>query len=346
MFVDRSGNHHLSLAELTAMLQPALVEAGASDNVAKILALNCATAERDGSRSHGLYRVSGYIDNLRSGFVNGKAVPDIARPGAAMIRVDACRGYGRPALEAVIPEAIDVCRMAGTCVIAIGNSHHNGPLWLDIEPFADDGLVALTMVASVVAVVPHGARRPVYGTNPMAFAVPRHGRAPLIFDQSSSVMAHGEVGIAALEGRILAEGVGIDAAGNPTRDPKAIMAGGALLPFGGHKGSQIAMMIELLAGAVTGSNFSHQVDWSDYPGACSAHTGQLFILIDPVGASGGSTGFALRVEELLAELATAGQERFPGERRIAAREKALREGISIEPAVWEDLLSLGAHPPE
>src|SRR5690606_13907523 len=121
--------------------------------------------------------------------------------------------------------------------------------------------------------------------------------------------------------------------------------GGALLPFGGHKGSQIAMMIDLMAGALTGSNFSHQVDWSGYPGACSAHTGELVILIDPVAASRGIGDVAARVEELLAALADAGQSRFPGERRIAAREEAEQRGIRIGARTWSELLALGAVPP-
>src|SRR2546425_7547809 len=110
--------------------------------------------------------------------------------------------------------------------------------------FAREGLVSLAFVNSISRVVPWGGRKPVYGTNPMAFAVPRENCDPLVFDQASSVMAHGEIRIAAQSGHELPAGVGVDRSGEPTTNPQAIVDGGALLPFGGHKGSSIAMMIE------------------------------------------------------------------------------------------------------
>ncbi|TGR94968.1 Ldh family oxidoreductase, partial [Mesorhizobium sp. M2E.F.Ca.ET.209.01.1.1] len=107
--------------------------------------------------------------------------------------------------------AIDKARSAGACILAIGNAHHNGPLWLDVEPFAEAGLIALSVVNSVTYVVPHGGHKRLYGTNPMAFAVPRADGQVLLFDQATAAMAHGEVRIAARESKILPEGIGLDA---------------------------------------------------------------------------------------------------------------------------------------
>lgn len=332
--------HRLTLDELAAFLRPIFLAAGCSEGVATSLSRNCAMAERDGSKSHGLFRMGGYVRNLTSGFVDGKAVPRVMRPGAAFLHVDAMRGYARPAVDQLADEAAAIAWSAGVCVLAIGNSHHNGPLWLDVETFTDRGLIALTMVNSVKYVVPHGGRRMVYGTNPMGFGVPRAGGRAVVFDQSTATMAHGEVRIAEREGRLLPEGTGVDAEGRPTRDPTAVLNGGALLPFGGHKGSSIAMMIDILAGALTGSNYSYQVDWSAYPGAESAHTGQFFMLIDPQKAGGPPPVFAARIEELIAELADAGQTRLPGDRRTEARRRAAAEGIAIRDEVWDELARL------
>lgn len=216
----------------------------------------------------------------------------------------------------------------------------NGPLWLDVEPFAEVGLVALGVVNSVTYVVPHGGHKRLYGTNPMAFAAPRIDGQVLLFDQATAAMAHGEVAVAARENKLLPEGIGLDAKGLPTRSPKEILEGGALLPFGGHKGSSIAMMIDILAGALSGSNFSHQVDWSAHPGAESAHTGETIILIDPTRGNGSLRMFTQRIEDLVAAMVDAGQTRLPGERRLAARKLAAERGIAIAPAMWKQLMAL------
>jgi delta1-piperideine-2-carboxylate reductase len=297
-------------------------------------------AERDGSGSHDLFRLPGYVTNLRVGFVDGRAVPEVKQTGAAFLRVDARRGFARPALDQVFGQATDIARSVGACIIAIGNSFHYGPLWLDVEPFTEHGLIALTVVNSVTYVVPHGAKRAVCGTNPMTFGVPRAGKDALIFDQSTATMANGEVRVAAREGRMLLEGTGLDAQGNPTGDPAAILDGGALLPFGGHKGSSIAIMIDLLAGAPTGTNFSHEVDWTGYPDADMAHTGQFLLVVDPQKSVGSLLHFTTRVEDLVKELVAAGQSRLPGDHRLAARRRAGEKGIAIDSSTWDMLSSL------
>ena len=325
--------------ELAALLRTIFIAHGTSEAVADVLALNCASAERDGSESHGVFRMPGYVSTLRSGWVDGRAVPALEEAATAFIRVDARNGFAQPALQAAAPRAIEMARQAGACVIAIYDSHHFGALWLDVEPFAQQGLVALSTVNSMAVVVPHGGQRPVYGTNPMAFAAPREGEHPLVFDQAASTMAHGDVKIAAQEGHALPDGVGVDGHGRATRDPKAVLDGGALLPFGGHKGSSIAMMIEILSAALTGGRFSCEVDWSDHPGAQTPCTGQCVILIDPAkGAGAGS--FARRVEFLIGEVLAAGQTRLPGDRRYTARRRAEDTGIPLTTATLASLRAL------
>ncbi|WPN26238.1 Ldh family oxidoreductase [Pseudomonas marginalis] len=317
----------LSSAQLTQLLRRIFIRHGTSETVAQVLAENCANAERDGAHSHGVFRIPGYVSTLDSGWVNGKAVPIVEDVASGFVRVDAANGFAQPALHAARALLVDKARSAGIAVLAIRNSHHFAALWPDVEPFAEEGLVALSVVNSMTCVVPHGADRPLFGTNPIAFAAPRADGPPLVFDLATSAIAHGDVQIAARKGERLPPGMGVDSLGQPTQDPKAILEGGALLPFGGHKGSALSMMVELLAAALTGGNFSFEFDWSGHPGARTPWTGQLVILIDPSKSAG--QGFAERSQELVRQMHGVGLKRLPGDRRHRQREKSKENGIAI-----------------
>ncbi|RMQ43243.1 Malate/L-lactate family dehydrogenase [Pseudomonas cichorii] len=327
---DNDSLARVSYSQLADLLFQIFVAHGTSPQVAGVLSANCASAERDGSHSHGIFRIPGYLSSLASGWVDGQALPVVEDVAAAFVRVDAANGFAQPALHAASELLVEKARSAGIAILAIRNSHHFAALWPDVEPFARQGLVALSMVNSMTCVVPHGAQRPLFGTNPIAFAAPRANGQPLVFDLATSAIAHGDVQIAAREGRMLPPGMGVDRYGQPSEDPKAILDGGALLPFGGHKGSALSMMVELLAAGLTGGNFSFGFDWSQHPGAQTPWTGQLLIVIDPDRGSG--QHFALRSEELVRQLYGAGQDRLPGDRRYVQRARSMADGIAIAQA--------------
>src|SRR5262249_25677309 len=159
-------------------------------------------------------------------------------------------------------------------------------LWPDVEPFAEQGLIALTVVNTRSRIVVWGGRRKVLGTNPMAFACPSGDGPPCVWDQASSLRAQGEVLLARTQGHAVPEGIGLDAEGNPSTDPAAILDGGALLPFGGPKGASIAFMIEVLAAALTGGRFGFQDESASFPGAQTSKAGQFLLLIDPTRSAG------------------------------------------------------------
>lgn len=318
---------HLPFKELEVLLKRIFQRHGCSPKVAAVLAGNCASAQRDGADSHGVFRIPGYVSTLASGWVDAQAEPKVEDLAAGFLRVDAAGGFAQPALEAARETLVDKARTAGVAVLAIHNSHHFGALWPDVEPFADQGLVALSVVNSMTCVVPHGARQPVFGTNPIAFAAPCAGGDSLVFDMATSAMAHGDVQLAARDGRQLPPGIGVDSEGRPTLDPQMVLEGGALLPFGGHKGSALSMMVELLAAALTGGHFSWEFDWSSHPGAKTPWTGQLLIVIDPSKAEGNR--FAERCRTLVEQMRAAGIDRLPGERRHQRRAAAEREGVRI-----------------
>lgn len=317
----------LSFDELSGLLEQIFLRHGASAPVAKILGLNCATAQQDGAHSHGTFRIPGYLSTLASGWVNGQAVPVVEDVAAGYVSVDAAGGFAQPALEAARELLVNKARSAGIALLAIRNSHHFAALWPDVEPFARQGLVALSVVNSMTCVVPTGGTRPLFGTNPIAFAAPCEGGEPIVFDMATSAMAHGDVQIAAREGQPVPLGTGVDSQGRDTTDPSEILQGGALLPFGGHKGSALSMMVELLSAALTGGNFSFGFDWAGHPGAKTPWTGQLIIVIDPSKAAGND--FAGRSRELVERMQGVGVGRLPGERRYRERALARQRGIQI-----------------
>jgi delta1-piperideine-2-carboxylate reductase len=329
---------HLGFAELVELLEAIFTRHGAPRELATMLATNCATAERDGAHSHGVFRMSFYVSTLRSGYVDLHATPVVEDVSPSLIRVDARNGFAQPALAAAAASAVAKARATGICLLAIRASHHLGALWIDTEAFARQGLVAIALVNGISRVAPFGGHKPFYGTNPMSFAAPRQGTDPIVFDQASSAMAFGDVKLAQLEGREVPPGTGIDRNRNPTTDAAAILEGGALLPFGGHKGSSISMMVELMAGALTGGAFSFEVDRSAYPGAQTSKSGQCLILIDP--SKGAAGDYAARVEALMQGLKAAGQERLPGERRYSNRREAQRRGIPIAKKTLAELHAL------
>ncbi|HEY0918075.1 Ldh family oxidoreductase [Devosia sp.] len=326
--------------ELVHLLAAMFRRHGCSDHVALLLAENMAGAERDGAESHGLFRIAGNLGSLDSGWVDGKAEFTIEDVAPGMLRADGRNGFTLPVLAAAHDALVAKARQNGIALLTVRKAHHFGAVWPDIEPFARDGFIALAMVNSMASVVPHGGHHKVFGTNPMGFAAPRAGKDPLVFDQASSAMANGDVQIAAREGRPLPPGTGVDRDGNPTTDPRAVLDGGALLPFGGYKGAAIAMMMEIMGAALAGSDFSFEIDWSAYPGAATPHGGQTYILIDP--GRGASHAFTARMETLIAAMHAAGQERLPGDRRYANRRENLAHGIPIDPERLAEIRRLAA----
>lgn len=317
----------VAFEELSALLRDILAVHGCRPEVAACIAETCSIAERDGAHSHGIFRIDGYIASLNAGWVDGHAVPVVEDVAPGQVRVNAMNGFTLPATSAARELFVAKARQNGIATLLVRNSHHLSAVWPDVEPFAREGFVALSMINSMAYVVPHGGREAVYGTNPIAFATPRSGEDPLVFDFATSALSHGDVQIAAREGKDLPPGSGVDAQGQSTNEPRAVLDGGALLTFGGHKGSALALMIEVMGAALTGGKFSFEVDWSGHPGAATPHTGQFFLLIDP--DRGATRPFAERVETLVRRLHAAGVERLPGERRYANRRRNRLEGIPI-----------------
>jgi delta1-piperideine-2-carboxylate reductase len=329
----------IAIAELQSLVEEVLVRYRVAPERAPLLATTIVAAERDGSRSHGLQRLAGYVSSLISGWVDGAAVPIVHEAGAGLLKVDARNGFAQVALVEAAPRLRAMAAQHGSAIMTTANGHHFAALWPDIEPLAADGYIALTMVNTRARMVVWQGTRKVLGTNPMAFACPRKSAPPVVWDQASSVMSQGDVLMASAARRPLPDGVGVDAAGKATTDPDAVLKDGALLPYGGIKGGSLAFMIEVLA-TLGGARFGFEDDSGKIPGAVTSNAGQFLLLIDPrrFGDS-----FLDRIEALIEQLRDAGTGRLPGDLRYERRRIAERDGIDVTPEMHEYLLKRGRH---
>ena len=302
----------LSLDEIYSLAKNVMLANGCDTANAEALADIICRAERDGSHSHGLFRVPGYVKALRSGKVDGKAKPTIRHLTPAVIQVEG-HGCFAPLAQAVgLPALTEATETIGIAALSLVGVHHFAALWPETEYLADRGFVGIACTAYMPAVAPAGSNEALFGTNPLSFAWPRPGHNPVVYDMATASMAMGDVQIAARDGREVPLGTGLDANGQPTTDPAAI-AKGVLLPFGGYKGSAIAMMVELLAAGMTGEQFSFEARDTDNKDGGPPRGGEMIIGMSPAIIAG--DGWQEHVEGFVQKLSNLDGVRMPGARR-------------------------------
>ena len=321
----------LDLDEVMPLAKAALERAGCNEENAEAVARCIFEAERHGAHSHGLFRMPGYLASLNSGKVNGNASPKINRSKAALLEVDGDGGYAPLAHHQLAKPLADMARESGVAVAALTNTFHFAALWQEVELLAREGVAALACVSFKPALPPAGGTKPLYGTNPVAFAWPRENAEPMVFDQASSYMARGEVMIAAREGHTLPDGVGIGPDGAPTNDPNEVLKG-AMLPFGGYKGASIALMVELLAGALIGEQMSYQAAQNDNNDGGPPRGGEFILAISPANAAAMSTA-----EGLFEQISAQEGARLPGDGRRSKCAKVANEGVTIPLELYEKI---------
>jgi len=305
----------LELPAIEALAEQALLANGCDAANAAAVARTVAAAERDGARSHGLFRIPGYVAALRNGRVRGDADPTLTKITSAFLRVDGDGGFAPLALERGLPALADAARGLGVAAIAINDCYHFAALWPETEALAGEALAGIACVNYAAVVAPHGGSEPIFGTNPLAYAWPRPGVDPVVADLATAAMAQGEIQLAAQAGQPVPEGTGVDAAGRPTTDPARILDG-TQLPFGGHKGSAIALLVELLAAAATGDAFSYEVAGDAADGG-PTRGGEFILAFDPAVLAG--TDASERSEAFFRRFEAIPGARLPGARRHRLR---------------------------
>ncbi|SDG46524.1 Ldh family oxidoreductase [Phytopseudomonas seleniipraecipitans] len=329
----------LSLEEARELVLSVMRRAGFSEAQAQAVTTTVVAGERDGCASHGLYRVLGCVSSLKAGKVVADAEPEVIDQAPAIVRVDARGGFSQLAFQAGLPVLKDKARANGIAALAINRCVHFSALWVEIEALTEAGLVALACNPSHAWVAPAGGSKPIFGTNPIAFGWPRAGKQPFIFDFATSAIARGDIELHRRAGKAIPEGWGIDANGQPSTDAEAVM-NGAMLTFGGHKGSALAAMVELIAGPLIGDLTSAESLAYDADSKSSPYHGELIIALDPQRFLGAAADEHLARAEVLFEGIQEQGARLPSQRRYDARARSLTNGVQIPQALYDDLKAL------
>ena len=327
----------LRLDELHTLILEILIAHDTARDNAALVAKALVAAEADGQKGHGASRVPSYAAQARSGKVDGHAVPEAIRLGDSATIVDACDGFAYPAIELAQQSLLDGLSVSPLAAVVIRNSHHSGVIAHHIEPLARAGFIAMSVGNGPQAIAPWGGHRGLFGTNPIGFAAPRAEHPPLVIDMSLSKVARGRINVAAQAGEPIPEGWAFDVAGKPTTDAKEAMAG-TMAPVGDAKGAQLALMVEILAAALSASCFGFESSSYFTAEGAPPRAGQFLLAVDPGPFSEGR--FGSRLEDLLAAIEEQPGTRLPGRRRFALRERAEREGVTIPRALHERLVAL------
>jgi (2R)-3-sulfolactate dehydrogenase (NADP+) len=330
-------NPQLSLSQaedfITATLQRCKTSAANARSVARAL----VAAEADGLKGHGFSRVPSYAAQARVGKIDGHVSPKVEATTPALIRIDAAHGFAFPAVDAAVAALAEAAPKMGVATAAIRRSHHCGVAGHPVERLAERGLVAMLFANTPAAMAPWGGRSATFGTNPIAFACPLPDEAPIVVDLSLSKVARGNILAAKQKGEAIPDGWALDADGKPTTNAEAALKG-TMLPLGDAKGTALALMVELLAAGLTGATYAADAtSFLDNKGGPPG-TGQLLIAFDPrlVGGPNALQHFARLAGQITGQPGT----RLPGSRRIALREKAARDGLTIAAALHAEIAAL------
>ena len=318
----------VSRADIRAVTVRALTRHGAAGWIAECVAEAVTEAEATGNRICGLYYLESYCQQLQSGRVRGDVEPVVRRPRPGVVEVDGRMGFAQPAFQRGLPQAIDAARETGTARLAVGHTHTCTSVGFFTGQIARAGLIGLGMTNASPIVAPPGGKTRVIGTNPIAFSVPDgRGGVAMQFDQSTTTVALGKITMAKAAGQKIPEGWAVDAAGQPTTDPEAALAG-SLVSMGGYKGWGFGLMAEVLAAGMTGRVTSREVKPLKAPDGPPHDLGQFYLLIDP------ADGFFETFAKVAAAVSEDAGARMPGQGRVLA------DPVDVDPAAWDLALRL------
>ncbi len=341
-----TGNIRLQHKDLIGVIAGALEIEGVPAHIRQVEAEVMAEADLTGVPSHGVRMLPLLIHSLRE----GRARPDpqikIVRQRPAACVLDCDNGPGRYVAMEGMKHAMAKARAAGVGACVALRTTHWGRAHAYAHHAAASGMIGLCTTNAIPNMVAWGSSRPVLGNNPLAIGVPRgRGKDPIVMDMAMSQAAIGKVGTHMREGMAVPIGWGLDRSGHPTTDAAEIMASQRFLPMGEHKGAGLAVMMELLTGALAGAYLSHEVVRLD-DSKLDSNASKFFLALD-VEAFTGRENFEQKVEEFHKYLSVTVGEEFsmPGQRSRQTRERYLKEGIPIHPQIVAQLRELGIRLP-
>src|SRR6266850_5736746 len=327
---------------LTRAIEAIVAAGGSEPHEAKLVADNLVTANLTGHDSHGVGMIPRYIDALLEGGLEANRHPAATLDAGALLALDGRKGYGQAIGLDAMRMAIARAKQHGSCVMALGNTHHLGRIGHWAELAVQEGLVSIHFVnvISHARVAPYGGRDARFGTNPCCIGVPLPGEPPFILDYATSAVAQGKMRVAHNKGEKMPPGRLIDPEGHPTNDPRfaVIPPFGAMLAFGEHKGYGMAIACELLGGALTGGGTWHYEESSKQ----RVMNGMLAIVIDPkrLGTEAAFEREARLFLDWLRKSRPApgfDRVRIAGEPEREMRAKRSRDGIPVDDTTWEEI---------
>jgi uncharacterized oxidoreductase len=332
---------------LAAAVRAIVAAAGSHDGEAAQVAANLVEANLRGHDSHGVGMVPRYIDAVLEGGLAVNSHVAIRQDSGALLTLDGRQGYGQVIGQEAMELGAARAKEHGVCVVGLAHSHHLGRIGQWAEQCVDHGLVSIHFVnvLSRPIVAPFGGRDARLGTNPFCVGIPRPGGEPILLDFATSKIAQGKTRVAYNKGVAIEPGTLIDNHGEPTTDPRYTVVEpiGALLPFGEHKGAGLALICELLGGALAGGATGRAV--SD--GRRRVLNSMFSVLVDP-GRLGTAANLAAEMEGFVA-YATAsppqpGLERVrtPGEPERETKARRLVDGIPVDSVTWGEIVGAGA----
>ena len=316
---------------------------GSSGREPDQVAHNLVLANLKGHDSHGIGMVPRYIDSYLEGGLQTNQQPLTRIDAGPLLGLDGQAGFGQSVGEAAMDMAIERAQVHGVCVMGLGHAHHLGRIGHWAEQAVSQGLIAIHFVnvLSRPTVAPWGGAAGRFGTNPCCIGIPMRSEAPIILDYATSMVAQGKMRVAHNKGERVREGMLIDQSGHPTDDPAVVVVEplGALLTFGEHKGFGMALICELLGGALTCGGTWHK----PYKAEKKVYNGILSILIDPMRLDQNDHFFS-ESEAFMAWLRSApvapgfDKLRVAGEPEREAMARREQEGFSVDANTWQDIL--------
>ena len=339
---------HVFQATPLARAIEVIVAAGGSDaREAKLVAGNLVAANLTGHDSHGIGMIPRYVESLQEGGLQTNRHPLVKFDGGALVALDGQAGYGQVIGFEATDIAIERAKAHGVCVMALANSHHLCRIGQWAEQAVAQGLVSISFVnvISRSIVAPFGGSDARFGTNPCTVGVPLAGQPPFILDMATSGVAQGKVRVAHNKGEKLPPGLLLDDKGKPTLEARfgVLEPFGALTTFGLHKGYGLAVVCELLGGALSGGGTWHTADRSKK----RVLNGMLTILIDPrkLGTAAVFEREARAFVEWVKQSPPApgvDRVRIAGDPERETRARREKDGIAVDAATWQEIRAAGA----
>ena len=330
----------LSLEEIHQLCCNALRACGVSQLNTESIARAFVAAEADGIKNVGLSYFVDYLQCLCSGKINAKAAPSMSQTGASSLVVDGDGGVTMTAFDLAFEDFIEAAKSTGIAALSVKNVHACGVLGYFVERIAERGLVGQAYANTPAMVAPFGGILPFFGTNPLAFAVPIAGRAPLVIDQSTSTTAYVNIRAAANRNESIPDHWALDEHGQPTTDANQALSG-TITSSGGYKGSNLALMVDVMSAGLTGSTWSHAAG-SLTEGSDQLNLGQFFVAIDPLHFAG--EDFYLRTPDYVRVLEEQYGGYIPGSNRLEQRRMHTEQRVKFDQELIDNIQRYIANP--